>query len=70
MNYSTAGWAVRFLLDADAELAGHFHAYLKQLGRGADQDPDLLADQIGASWGDLQRRFEAWLRKKAAQAKI
>jgi hypothetical protein len=70
MNYSTAGWAVRFLLDADAELTGHFHAYLERLGRGADHDPDLLADRIGASWGDLQRRFEAWVRKKAAQAKI
>ncbi len=63
-DYEQSALLVRFLL-SERGLAAGFRGFLDGMAHGDAYDPERLADTLGASWAELDRRFTYWLREQA-----
>jgi hypothetical protein len=65
--YALSSFWVRFLLGeaAGSDPAG-FRAYLQAVARGEHITPDLLAQNVGGDWSELEAGFQTWMRFQAA----
>jgi hypothetical protein len=60
-DYEQGALLVRFLL-VEPELASGFHAFLRELARGGNYEPERLRSALGVGWEVLDRRFGEWMR--------
>ena len=65
--YALSSFWVRFLLGeaAGSDPAG-FRAYLQAVARGEHITPELLAQNVGGDWSELEAGFQTWMRFQAA----
>lgn len=71
LNYATAAFWVRFLLDADgARHSAAFREFLGEVASGGPPSEEALSQKLGEDWGALEARFEAWVEQQAAKAEV
>jgi hypothetical protein len=66
LRYPLAAFFVRFLF-AGEERAERFRGFLASVAGGGPADGEALLRSLGASWDELQREFESWVRERARQ---
>ncbi len=69
LRYIQSAFLVRYLLDADADLASGFRGYLQAVARGESAEPARLLAALGADSSELERGYRRWLRAQVGDSR-